>query len=1094
MLKFIYGRAASGKTYKIINDISSDILNGENIVLLVPEQFTFECERFLLNSIGGSASTDVSVLSFTRLYDEITRKAGGRVSDNITDSDRIVIMNTAFKSVCDNLSVWSKYVNSSGFTLNLLSAVTEFKSAAISPEDIFSVLDGIENEFLKLKLTDIAIIYEAYNAFLGNKFLDPADDLTRLGEKLLTYRYFENKNVYIDSFKNFTGQQYKILERIIAQAKNVYISVTCNDIYSTELSVFSNVNNTVKRITDIAEKYSVKAAPAEKLEKKYYKSKGIFCLEEFLSGNSACINNSEGINIIRCKNCSDEAEFAAITIRKLVREEGYRYRDFVIIARDAERYQKFIKKFCSDNNVFCFVDKRRSIKNFPVPVFINSAFNLVKNFTTEDIINFHKTDLTDLTLEEISLIENYTYLWNIKGTDWYNEWTMNPNGFNASLGEKEDYAELLNTINSVRKKAIKPIINFKNSFNGTPKQMSLAIINLLNECNAKEHLKNLKYSSNINLSDEEAEDLSASWNSVIEIINGLVKCLPDKEIKFSEYIDLWNLSLEFVTIGNIPQTVDEVTFGSADRIKPSRPKIAFVLGVNQGVFPADAPSNGIFSQFDRNEINNVGLDISEFGFQSIIDEEFLLYSSLCCPTEKLYISYSAFDNSGNSLEPAHTVTEIVSAGFDIKIAENDLKKLTPLNLPETHKSAIQRMFASYQTEKSDYLTLKCAISPDKTETVESVIENFGKNNVEISPKTAEKLFGEKIGISATGFDTFYRCKFSYFCRYGLGLKKIQPAEFNVLQRGTLSHYVLENFVKRNLCEFEHFSKCDSDASVENLVLEYLSLINGYEQIKTPRLEFLVNIITLSLKDVAYHIVTEMLQCDFKPEFFELKIGTGGEISTVSVPFGKNGEMRLRGSIDRVDIYEDYVRIIDYKTGTKVFKLPDILVGLNLQMLIYLYTVVRGNNKYLNSKKPAGILYMPSKRDFGDPKVLSMNGLVLLDEQVISAMDKEGNGNYIPPKPFKKDGSLKKKINSYAESKLFEETFNYIELLLKRMGNCVLSGDFKADPIDGVSSDACKFCDFSSVCCFENKEHKSAQSELTPQDVMEKLKEANSNGI
>ena len=238
----------------------------------------------------------------------------------------------------------------------------------------------------------------------------------------------------------------------------------------------------------------------------------------------------------------------------------------------------------------------------------------------------------------------------------------------------------------------------------------------------------------------------------------------------------------------------------------------------------------------------------------------------------------------------------------------------------------------------------------------------------------------------------------------------------------------------------------------------------------------------------------MAQSKFRPEFFELKIGKEGTISTVKVPFSNSGEMQLRGSIDRVDIYSDFVRIVDYKTGTKVFKLPDILVGLNLQMLIYLYTVIKGDNAYLNSKTPAGILYMPSKRDFGDPKKLSMNGLVLLDEDVIEAMDKEGAGEYIPKRPFKADGSVDARSTSFAEPAIFEETFKYIELLLSKMGNGIQSGEFGADPVDGVDSNACKYCDFAAVCCYEGTEHKCAEKGLSNAAVLEKLKEANGSGI
>ncbi len=1097
MIKFIYGRAATGKSYKIISDISADVAKGRDVVLLVPEQFTFESERALLKALGNKATTDVSVLSFTRMYDEITRKVGGRVANNITDSDRVILMNRAFKAVRDKLQIWSKYVNSPHFTANLIAAITEFKTSAILPEDINRALGSVTGNYLRLKLQDISIIYSAYNALLGTVYLDPVDDLTRLNDKLISFRYFEGKNVYIDSFKNFTGQQYKILERIISQADNVYISVTSDNIKSTELSIFSNVNNTVRKICDIAKKYSVKIMDCEELKSNHYKSDGLHALEAYLSKFAEKIDSTEDLRIIKCNTCADEAEFTARTIRRLVREEGYRYRDFVIISRNAETYQKYIEKHCSNNEVFCFTDKRRKINNLPLPALINSALSLAISLSTDEIYNFHKTTLTNMTLNELAMLENYTYLWNVKGVDWLDDWTMNPNGFIAASEDSEeanDYSDALAELNRLRNIAIEPIIHFRSAFSGTPKNLAAAIIKLLEECGAAQKLKQRLNECKAGRLSEEADDLRLSWDAVMNLLDGFVKCLPDSEIAPSEFIELWKDSLEFSTIGNIPQMVDEVTFGSADRIKPSRPKVAFVIGVNQGIFPAKVTSGGIFAANERENLINSGLEIPDFGISSVIDEEYLLYSSLCCPTEKLFITYAAADSSGAALEPSQVIGEILENSDDFRITEVDTKVLSTENLPETRKTAHNSMYSYFATDKNAYITVKNALGADEDGAVEEKINSFSKENARVTPENSVRLFGNKIGISATGFDTFHRCKFSYFCRYGLGLKRIQPAEFDVLQRGTLSHYVLENLVKKYIDKFSELSRADSDKIIETLVSEYLALIDGYERIETPRIKFLVNIITSSLKDVAYHIICEMAQCEFRPEFFELKIGNDGTIPTLSVPFSDSGEMRIRGSIDRVDIYGNYVRIVDYKTGTKVFHLPDILVGLNLQMLIYLYTVIRGNNEYLNSKLPAGILYMPSKRDFGDPKILSMNGLILLDEEVMSAMDKEGAGVYIPKRPFKADGSLSSRATAYAEPDVFEQTFDYIELLLKRMGNDLQNGELNADPVDGIKSDACKYCDFSSICCFENREHKCADKELSHTEVLEKLREANINGI
>ena len=72
---------------------------------------------------------------------------------------------------------------------------------------------------------------------------------------------------------------------------------------------------------------------------------------------------------------------------------------------------------------------------------------------------------------------------------------------------------------------------------------------------------------------------------------------------------------------------------------------------------------------------------------------------------------------------------------------------------------------------------------------------------------------------------------------------------------------------------------------------------------------------------------------------------------------------LRGSIDRVDLYHgtdgDYLRVIDYKSGTKEFKFEEVSYGLNMQMLIYLYAACGDEGHRFGTPQPACVLYLPS---------------------------------------------------------------------------------------------------------------------------------------
>ncbi len=1076
MLQIIYGRAGTGKTYSVFERIKKDVADNREVILLVPEQFTFESERILLHTLTENSTTNVSVLSFTRLYDEVARKVGGRVADLITDADRVMLMGRAVSAVSDRLTLWGKYAASAKFTEAVLSSVTEMKACAVSPEELKNAADKVTENYLKEKLNDLSLIYGAYEALLGDRFLDPEDNEARLAENLLKYKYFENKTVYIDSFRSFTGQQYKILDRILQQAANVTACFTAEDIDSNKLDIFSNVRNTIKRVVKLAEKNRIEIKSPIRLNEFHYSNESLKAVESVFSGNSTRKDLSgDNVTLCECQTPTDEAEFAARTIRRLVKEEKYRYRDFVIICRNAEDYKVAVEHACLKNNVFLFSDRRKPIKHLPPIVFIDSALSLLNKFDTDAVLSMLKSSLGPLTEEEIYELENYIYVWNINGSVWDTVWTMNPDG----LTDKNIDSKKIEFLNELRVKTVELIKDFKFNFRGTPAQMASAVYRLLERVNAAEKLKNIT-KDYIGIDDTTADDVRQCWGTVMNILDSIVKCLPEKEITAAEFIDSWNMAVSLTTIGNIPQMLDEVTFGSADRIKPSRPKVAFILGANMGVFPSVSTSYGILVGREREILNNIGLELLSNDIISAVDEDYLVYTSVCSARDKLFVSYSKSTLTGSALEPSSIVTDITDFFASVSHAKEPDGRLIAENLPQTNCTAFESLCKSYNNNKQDYQTLKSALG---NVDLEKYISASNKQNFSISEDTAKKLYGKDISVSATKFDVYHKCRFMFFCKYGLNAKKLQAADFNVLQRGTIVHFVLEGIVTEYGKNLGKLSGEECDDATERYIKAYFDSVDGFADIVDARMQFIIGKITLIIKDVVRHMALEFAQSDFNPEYCELKIGKDKTVPEVLVNFSDDGKIRINGSIDRVDTWNGYLRVVDYKTGTKNFRLSDVLVGLNLQMLIYLYCIVRGDNAELSVLKPAGVLYMPSKREKGDKK-LTMNGLVLQQENVFTAMEKENEGEFIPRYELDKSGNIKG--GTYIGAETFNLIFDHIEKMLKNMGSGILSGELSAIPTDVSGSSACKYCNYYSICCFESGERNVAPT-LKNSEVITKLK-------
>lgn len=1071
MLQFILGRASSGKTYTVTQKIAECLSQGESPVLLVPEQFSFESEKNILDTVGDGNAQKVSVISFTRLCDEIERVNGKMCGMVMTDADKVIMMGRAINNAKDKLVRWRRYSASVSFAKMMVETIGEFKLNAISYEKLFDTAANTDSQQLKSKLLDVAYIYEQYEAIISERFYDSTDRLTATYYALQNYHYFENKTVFIDSFKSFSGQQYKIIEMILSQAKNVYITLTDNVGDNRQFGLFANIKRVIDRISRMARANGIKLAPNLLLNKKHYANDQLSALEDFMCiGSTSFTQKCQNITVCEADNVYNEADFVARNIRRIVRQTGARYSDFVIIARDTAPYEDAVDIACRKNGVSCFVDRPLPLCSQPPVVAALAALKVQSSFNTENIFGFLKSGIGILDFEEITELENYVYIWNIEGKEWLNNWDMNPDGFDVRPERAEQNRQKLITLNKLRIKATEALLSFKNNFGTTAVSMSRAMVNLLEDCNAKDSFLKLSQDfKGVNKSDY-ADSVKQSWGKLMSVLNSLTVCFGEQSITSKEFCDAFSNAVSIETVGVIPQMVDEVIFGAADRIRPSRPKFAFIMGANAGVFPKAVQPSGLFLPAERTSLIALELDIPDKTFSLSIDEEHLLYSNVCCASDGVFISY--LKNGG--AEPSAFV-EAIKDNFDCNVV-SEPSDLSYDNLPETVEDAFSRLCATDFEQADDIATIAASINLIKPR-VDTVLNTRKRTKFSLTPQNARSLFGKSIYMSATKYDVFSKCHFSYFCKYGLDIQKLQPVDFNVLQRGTLIHYILQ-------CIIEQYGKSVSELSdgqiyndVERYTNCYLDTIPGYRSKENDYLKYLVSTIKRSACYVVRRIADEFAQSDFEPVKCELSIKRDGDIPQLKIPIEDIGNMEFTGFVDRVDKWNGYVRIIDYKSGGKDFALSDVLVGQNMQMLLYLYAISR-DEQY--GGIPAAVLYMPAKRDREDERSKRrMKGVLTNEIDVNYAMDKSGKGEYIPNVNDKRSSA------SFIEPDNFQKIFDFIDVRLKKSGKEIYDGKIEASPVNGVSKKACEYCDFKNICRIENEKIPTAER-LTNDDIFAEM--------
>lgn len=1085
MLKLILGRAGSGKTEYLRTELKRLAQQEDGkLMLIVPEQASFENERAMLRLLGAENARRVSVTSFSRLADAVFRRYGGFAGRRLDDGGRGMFMSLALEQVKDKLNFYRKNAESTELVNLMLDVSAEFKMCTVCPENISAAAENMPQGTLKQKMTEISLILFAYDALVSRSCVDPLDDLTTLKNILNVHDFFSGYKVMIDSFQSFTVQEYDIINLILAQAIDLTVTLCTDTLDDPEggVGLFSVVRRTGKRLMRLAKQNNVKiSAPTVLKSPLRFQNSALAALEAgaYRPAHTVYENECSGVEIYEAKNVYDEVSFVCATIRGLVIHENYRYRDFAVIARSPDSYRGVLDTALQRWEIPYFMDKPEEIDAQPLMRLVLCALKIAQyGFRSDDVFLYLKTGLAGLSTEQISQLENYVFVWNISGKKWIDEWADNPQGFAEKMTQQD--AAALKEINLCRKTVTRPLEKLTEKTadtNGVG--MAAAVYGFLQDIGAAEKLKTLAKKISESGEPALAQKELRVWDLLMNILDQTALVLGETPITRARYAELLHLVINSSRLASIPQGLDEVTVGAANRTRTNEPKVVFIIGAVQGEFPLTPGGGCVFSDSERRELIRLGLPLNDTMEGVAVQERFLAYSAMSAASQRLYISYPVSNAEGKANSPSSILTETCSVLKKISV-KNELL-FSPDYFANAGEPAFEIAARKWNSNDEFSATLKKIFNSGEKGARLAAVERAAERKPArfSSGGKALELFGGDMRVSATQIETFYLCRFQYFCRYGLNAQELRAAELNALEYGSLMHFLLEKMFK-NIG-----SKKISEMSGEELKSKILYYLNIYAETKlgglqnrTPRFSYLVSRLADSAQIVILHIAEELEQSEFSPADFELKIG--GEIPALEIPLPDGGKISVDGKIDRVDLMTrgntKYVRIIDYKTGHKDFKLSDIIYGMNMQMLIYLAALSENGGKRYGNIQPAGVLYMPANRpsvlgqrgeareslEKKAAKQLCMDGLVLDDAEVIQGMERNAAGEYIPV--TLKNGKPAKKDHAVSADEL-NKVLNYTKNLIGGMARELRKGDVSAVPLSG-GYDACQWCPYSAVCGHE----------------------------
>ncbi len=1119
MLEFILGTSGSGKTGALYNRISREIESGKKVMLLVPEQYSFESERALFDRLGELKMRGVEVLSFKRLANNVFREYGGLSASYIDDTGKLLTMSAAVSQLGDSLEFYAKKANahSVAFISELVAAANELKNACVTPEDMRAAAGMIapERRSLADKTRELADILETYQALLERSGSDPADILSRACRRLEGKGFFSGTSVFIDSFNDFTAAELRMLEHIISGADNVCFALETDGLYDGEdgCGLFSIVKSTAARLIRIARSRSVDVAqPVVCSSGKRFASPELAHLEAnlFRAKQRVFEGGAEGVSIVSAHDGYEEFEYIASEIRRLTCSGDVRYRDIAVITRSASAYGDAMISAFERYGVPYFYDRRSPVASKPLmTLIICAARAAAAGYSSETLLRLAKTGLAGLNVEEISRLEDYVYIWKISGSRWEKPFTEDPFGFE---GAREDSAARLEELERLRLTLITPLEKLRGKLadcDGT--SFARGIYEYLVALGMPGRLETLAQDYDGIGEPELADELEPLWELALSLLEQFSATLDGIKLPARRFAELFRLAAASADIASIPRTVDQVVVGSADRIRTGDVKVVFVAGINDGEFPAAFDNGGLFTSDDRAALARCGLDIAGTNERQPLFEWLYLYNAATGASERVYFSFKRFDVNGAQLRPSAVVGQIrrmfpqtkprsAATGFEPDGVWNDA---TAFALYAAGRRAPEN--AEFSAALRNYLESV----PEYGGRVQRLDGHFRPERFRLDDKdAAAELMGNKLRLAPSNMERYFGCRFKYFCYDCLKLRKKRPAEMSPLETGTLIHYVLEKTLSRHEARtLSLLGREELRRETDTLLDEYLNERLGGSVEKTERFIYLYERLRDGLVRLLERLGDEFANCDFEPAAFELPIRENSyPVSSVKLTTPEGVEVVVEGFVDRVDVMEKdgrrYVRVVDYKSGGKLFRLSDIYYGLNLQMLIYLFSISRNGTGRFADALPAGVLYLPAdgsviaaKRGDSDETIgaerrkhYRMNGLILNDIDSITGMDRSCSGAFIPA-GFGKSGNLLRADVSASLASLEElgRISEYIDALTVRMAQTLLGGDVAATPIDTGLHSACDLCDYGEICRRTSaSEVRSAVSFRTKQDFYDAL--------
>lgn len=1111
---FHVGRSGSGKsewmTKHVIEELKRDP-SGPTIYMLVPDQMSFEMERKMAMTDGLNGSTRIQVLSMRRLAFLMMRDRGVATEQFLDQTGTHLLLRRVVEMNEERLTLFRRTMNQFGFYEELNQLITLLKRGLVDPEQLLRLSE--QDQHRSLKLQDLSILYEGFLMMTEGKSLH-AEDYFNVLLQLLPDIDLTGTQFYVDGFNEFSEQELAVLVALAEKAPlDVLLTIDPDSLYRPHPS-FGPTQRTLMRFKELLAERGLSSNDHPHTGSPRFQHPSLAYLEATFGQVTAAPYTRPDSNVVlnAAVDRSVEVEAAVREVVRLVREEGFRYRDIAFVSRSLEEYGDLATQALRKMQLPFFLDERQPMLDHPVVELLKATIEIaIRGYREEPVFRALKTELILLDAEHrrtsVDRLEAFVIERGIKHYHWHEDWYLRRRAEEEArlTGEELDLETALNRYRQTVVDTFDPLLADLKAAK-TMQAYTHAIYAFLERVDVASCLAYWREEALEESRLLEAREHTQVWDAVLHLLEQLEAAAPDETLSTELFLQMMDTGLDSLRYALVPPSLDQLTVTDYVRGRLIDKKVVFLLGANEDQIPLVATQSKLLTDQDLDFMHDNGVRAGKATEHLFDDETYYLYKALTAPSHRVFVSYALVDRAGKAIQPASFISDLKARLSGGKVVtthfaeagehrpSDQLSFITNVNQTAAVTALeLQRLSRHYPIQDTWFTVYNELLKhPEGRERIRLLTSALFYQNVPqpLPEDVAKSLYTNSIRASVSRLETFQACPFRHFASYGLRLKERRLYRLEAPDIGNLYHRTIEHMsqtVKMDGKEWRDVSRDECSSLAEAAVELVTPEIQNAILMSSNRYGYLKKKLTDVVSKTAEVLIEQSKRDGFDPVAFELAFGSGN-FPPVSFTLSNGATCELVGRIDRVDtasVHDQlYVRIVDYKSSKREIDFAEIYYGLAMQMLIYLKVLIEQANAWTQENvAPAAALYFHVHRPLVAPaetdtdterKVLEsyqMQGLLVDDPAILEAMDRtaklDQKKSIVIPVKYKKDGTIdanttKKVVSPPQLEQLMDHALNLAEASAEAMYN----GEIGVEPYEYKERRPCQTCPFQSVCHFD----------------------------